>query len=146
MISVSQIVHSTYSTSHSVEIWTWLLPLWYRKRQAELFLQRSGLDYTIVRPGGLRNDSGVVCSNFTPGWVAGSRNSSLYCRIHLVSVLCVKEMRVVCHRSINLSKVTHNVGGTRDCQKRQKNSKRIYCAEMCLVVNCMDCKMNLLGQ
>ncbi len=58
----------------------------------------------------------------------------------------MKEMKVVCHRSINLSKVTQNVGGTGDCQRRQKNSKRIYCAEMCLVVNRMDCKMNLLGQ
>ncbi|CAK9190803.1 unnamed protein product [Sphagnum troendelagicum] len=36
-----------------------IIPLLFWKRQAELFLQRSGLDYTIVRPGGLRNNSGV---------------------------------------------------------------------------------------
>ncbi len=100
-----------------------------------------------MRPGGLRNNSGVVCSNFTllDGW---QEVGIVVCTAEYtwVSVLCVKEMRVVCHRSINLSKVTHNVGGTRDCQRRQKNSKRIYCAEMCLVVNCMDCKMNLLDQ
>lgn len=32
-----------------------LIPLLFWKKQAELYLQRSGLDYTIVRPGGLRN-------------------------------------------------------------------------------------------
>ena len=32
-----------------------------RKRQAELFLQRSGLDYTIVRPAGLTSSRGEVC-------------------------------------------------------------------------------------
>jgi len=68
-------------------------------------LQRSGLDYTIVRPGGLRNNSGVVCSNFTllDGW---QEVEIVVCtaEYHLVSVLCVKEMRVVCHRIINLSK------------------------------------------
>eukprot|EP00250_Pteridium_aquilinum_P035328 c9145_g1_i1 orf=57-2174(+) len=32
-----------------------LVPLLFWKKQAELYLQRSGLDYTIVRPGGLRN-------------------------------------------------------------------------------------------
>ncbi|KAH7366483.1 hypothetical protein KP509_18G080600 [Ceratopteris richardii] len=32
-----------------------LVPLIFWKKQAELYLQRSGLDYTIVRPGGLRN-------------------------------------------------------------------------------------------
>ncbi|MCO5562095.1 hypothetical protein L7F22_015721 [Adiantum nelumboides] len=35
-----------------------LVPLIFWKKQAELFLQRSGLDYTIVRPGGLRNANG----------------------------------------------------------------------------------------
>lgn len=32
-----------------------LVLLLFWKKQAELYLQRSGLDYTIVRPGGLRN-------------------------------------------------------------------------------------------
>ena len=32
----------------------------HRKKQSELVLQRSGLEYTIVRPGGLKNsDDGV---------------------------------------------------------------------------------------
>ncbi|KAG0565903.1 hypothetical protein KC19_7G022400 [Ceratodon purpureus] len=35
-----------------------VVPLLYWKRQAELFLQRSGLDYTIVRPAGLTGDRG----------------------------------------------------------------------------------------
>ncbi len=58
-----------------------------------------------MRPGGLRNNSGVVCSNFTllDGW---QEVEIVVCtaEYHLVSVLCVKEMRVVCHRAINLSK------------------------------------------
>lgn len=32
----------------------WLVLFW--KKQAELYLQKSGLTYTIVRPGGLRNE------------------------------------------------------------------------------------------
>jgi len=47
----------------------------------------------------------VVCSNFTllDGW---QEVEIVVCtaEYHLVSVLCVKEMRVVCHRIINLSK------------------------------------------
>lgn len=35
-----------------------VIPLLYWKRQTELFLQRSGLDYTIVRPAGLTGDRG----------------------------------------------------------------------------------------
>lgn len=35
-----------------------IIPLLYWKRQAELFLQRSGMDYTIVRPAGLTGDRG----------------------------------------------------------------------------------------
>ncbi|KAI5065551.1 hypothetical protein GOP47_0020246 [Adiantum capillus-veneris] len=35
-----------------------LVPLIFWKKQAELYLQRSGLNYTIVRPGGLRNTNG----------------------------------------------------------------------------------------
>lgn len=35
-----------------------VVPLLYWKRQAELFLQRSGLDYTIVRPAGLTGERG----------------------------------------------------------------------------------------
>ncbi|MBW4658991.1 MAG: SDR family oxidoreductase [Drouetiella hepatica Uher 2000/2452] len=32
----------------------WLILVW--KKQAEEYLQRSGIDYTIVRPGGLKNE------------------------------------------------------------------------------------------
>ncbi|KAL2644729.1 hypothetical protein R1flu_012316 [Riccia fluitans] len=32
-----------------------IVPLIFWKKQAELYLQRSGLDYTIIRPGGLKN-------------------------------------------------------------------------------------------
>ncbi|CAM6119402.1 unnamed protein product [Calypogeia fissa] len=35
-----------------------IVPLIFWKKQSELYLQRSGLDYTIVRPGGLTNRTG----------------------------------------------------------------------------------------
>ncbi|MGQ9838658.1 MAG: SDR family oxidoreductase [Cyanobacteriota bacterium] len=41
----------------------WLILLW--KKQAEQYLQKSGLTYTIVRPGGLKNqdnEAGIVLS------------------------------------------------------------------------------------
>lgn len=41
----------------------WLILVW--KKQAEAYLQRSGLTYTIVRPGGLKNEDntdGIVMS------------------------------------------------------------------------------------
>lgn len=36
------------------------IPLLFWKKQAELYLQRSGLDYTIVRPGGLTSTNSVT--------------------------------------------------------------------------------------